>query len=383
MNKRINILLALCLFISLVGCNANQNSKNCTHLEIEVTNLKEATCEQEGYTGDKQCKECKEIIEKGMTINKLEHEYIEDECLMCGNIKIDSNIDNEKFFRQIVSTIGYENTIETAYPQTDIYYIIKEHFNSKLPKGKTDKKVAIIGYDGCRADILAEKQDSGAINYLLKNGASINLSYCGGVNYPSKNTQATSTAPGWCSILTGVWADVHGVTDNDIVKAVEPKTLITSLVEDGTINSSTFITKWNGHFSRDNSTYLEEKSYCEKNNLNVEFHFCESEKDIHISAIEEISNEDCADFVFIIYENTDTAGHGSDFSYNNLTYKDAFKTEDTYGYEIIKTIEARDSYNTEDWLIIVTSDHGGIVSGHGGSSIQERMTFVVMNKEWN
>ena len=61
----------------------------------------------------------------------------------------------------------------------------------------------------------------------------------------------------------------------------------------------------------------------------------------------------------------------------------AFLEIDGYGFETIEAIKARDTYDTEDWLIIVTSDHGGIGTGHGGPSIQERMTFVVMNKEWN
>ena len=99
--------------------------------------------------------------------------------------------------------------------------------------------------------------------------------------------------------------------------------------------------------------------------------------------MEEITSGDCSDFVFIIYEDTDSAGHDFGFSYNNPVYKDAFKTEDAYGYEVIKAIESRETYETEDWLIIVTSDHGGINTDHGDESIQERMTFVVMNKEWD
>ena len=291
--------------------------------------------------------------------------------------------DTEELFRQNVASVGYENTIEKAYPQTDLYDIIKDHFEADLPEGKTEKKVVIIGYDGCRADILAEKQDKGAVSYLLENGASNNLTYCGGINYPEVNTQDTSTAPGWCSIVTGKWADVHGITGNGIVKAVEPKTLMTSLVEDGTIDSASFITKWKGHFSRDGATYLDEKAYCEENNLNVEFELRKNKEDIHTGAMEEITSGDCSDFVFIIYEDTDSAGHDFGFSHNNPVYKDAFKTEDAYGYEVIKAIEARETYETEDWLIIVTSDHGGIETGHGGPSIQERMTFVVMNKEWD
>ncbi len=291
--------------------------------------------------------------------------------------------DTEELFRKNVEAVGYENTIETAYPQTDLYDIIKDHFEAELPEGKTEKKAVIIGYDGCRADILREKQENGAVSYLLENGGSNVLAFCGGVNYPQENTQDTSTAPGWCSIVTGEWADVHGITGNDITKTVEPKTLMTSLVEDGTIDSSSFITKWKGHFSRDNATYLAEKDYCEKNKLDVEFELRSGKKDIHTGAMEEITSKDCSDFVFIVYEDTDSAGHDFGFSYNNPVYKNAFKTEDTYGYEVIKAIEARETYDNEDWLIIVTSDHGGIGTGHGGPSIQERMTFVVTNKEWN
>ena len=290
--------------------------------------------------------------------------------------------DTEELYRQNVAAVGYENTIEAAYPQTDLYKVIDDHFRSELPEGKTEKKAVIIGYDGGRADILAERKEEGAVSYLLGNGASNNLLYCGGVNYPEKNTQATSTAPGWCSIATGVWADVNGITGNGITKAVEPKTLMTSLVEDGIIDSSSFITKWKGHFTNDNSTYKDEKAYCEENNLDVEFMLRKNKKDIHTGAMEETTSADCADFVFIIYEDTDSAGHDFGFSFNNPRYKKAFNTEDAYGYEVIKAIEARENYGAEDWLIIVTSDHGGIGTGHGGPSIQERMTYVVMNREW-
>ena len=290
--------------------------------------------------------------------------------------------DTQDFYRQNVASVGYENTIETAYPFTDVYSIINEHFNSELPEGKTVKKVAVIGYDGCRADIVAEKQDGGAIKYLLDNGASINLTYCGGVNYPAENIQATSTAPGWCSMLTGVWADEHGITGNGITKTVEPKMLMTSLIEDGIIDDAAFITKWKGHFTNKNSTYIDEKTYCEENGIDIDFNLRKNKSDIHTGAMEEITGSDCADFVLIIYEDTDSAGHNFGFTFNNPLYKDGFRTEDVYGYEVIKAIEARETYESEDWLIIVTSDHGGIGTGHGGASVQERMNFVVMNKEW-
>ena len=292
--------------------------------------------------------------------------------------------DTEELYRKNVASVGYENTIETAYPQTDLYEIIDEHFRSALPEGKTEKKVAIIGYDGCRADILAEmKNENSAIGYLLQNGGSNNLTYSGGVNYPEINTQATSTAPGWCSILTGVWADKHGIEYNGVTKSLEYKMLMTTLIEENVIDNAAFITKWKGHFTDSDSTYIDEKAYCEENNIDIDFNLRKNKTDIHTGAMEEVSSEDCADFVFIIYENTDSAGHDFGFSFNNPIYKNAFNKKDAYGYEVIKAIESRETYATEDWLIIVTSDHGGFGTGHGGESIQERMTFVAMNKEWN
>ena len=291
--------------------------------------------------------------------------------------------DTEENYNANIATIGYENTVETAIPQTELYNVITEHFKSELPEGKTEKKAIILGYDGCRADILVVKsEDNSAVSALLKDGASINLMYCGGVNYPEANTQDTSTAPGWCSILTGQWADVHGVTGNDIPKSMEAKTLMTTLTEDGTIGSAIFITKWAGHFSRENATYLPEVEYCGDHALPVTFTKCRNDSASHKAVLEEINDEACSDFIFVIYEPTDSVGHNKGFSFNNPEYKGAFRDADAYAYEAIEAIKARETYDTEDWLIIVTSDHGGIGTGHGDESIQERMTFVVMNKEF-
>lgn len=292
--------------------------------------------------------------------------------------------DTEELYRQNVASVGYENTVETAYPQTDLYGIIDEHFRSELPEGKTEKKAIIIGFDGCRADVLTQaQQENSAVNALLQDGASINLLYCGGVNYPEINTQDTSTAPGWCSILTGVWADKHGITGNDITKSMDTKTLMTTLTEEKVIDSASFITKWAGHFSRKNATYLLEKEYCEENNLGVSFNKCKNNEASHQFVLEEVKKEDCADFVFVIYEHTDSTGHGKGFTINNPKYQQAFKDSDACAFETLEAIKARETFETEDWLIIITSDHGGIRTNHGGESIQERMTFVVMNKEWN
>lgn len=290
--------------------------------------------------------------------------------------------DTEEAYLEAISTVAFENTIETAIPQTEIYDMIINHYNSALPEGKTEKKAIVIGYDGCRADALTLiKDNKSGINTLLEEGASFNLAYCGGVNYPDgENTQATSTAPGWCSLLTGVWAEDNGVYANSQPKSLEYKTLMTELVENGTIDSASFITKWGGHFSKDDSTYINEKKYCEDNNLAVSFNKTSGNEGSMIKAAKELSKADCPDFTLAIYENTDSNGHNLGFSINNPFYKLGFDHCEKFAYDTIRTIKARDTFETEDWLIIITSDHGGFGTGHGGPTIQERMIFIVANR---
>lgn len=287
---------------------------------------------------------------------------------------------------KVESVSVYTNTLETAIPQTELYDMIKNHFDAPLAEGKTEKKVIVLGYDGGRADALTLIDGSfdSAIDYLIKTGGEAQLVYCGGVNYPAINTQATSTAPGWCSILTGEWADVTGITGNGIAKSNDYPTLLVSLVEDETIDSSAFYVSWNGHFVSDDSTYRLEKAYIEENNLNVKF--CDAPDDVknedgengtYENTLADIQSADCSDFIFTIFEHTDHAGHDTGFGAHNPDYVSGYKATETESYNIIKAIESRETYETEDWLIIITSDHGGFNTGHGSLTIQERYIFVV------
>lgn len=292
--------------------------------------------------------------------------------------------DTEARYRETVLSIGYENTVETAIPQTEIYDMITEHFASPLPEGKTEKKAIVIGYDGCRADALkfAEKSRFSAVSKMLGDGALLKIGYCGGANYPEENIQKTSTAPGWCSVLTGEWADKHGITGNSITKTLDYKTLLTSLTEDGVIDSANFVTSWKGHFVDGDSTYKDEKAYCEENGINVAFKICMGDTASARAVRNNLKQSDCSDFIFAIYEGTDHAGHSFGFSVNNPIYKAGFRLNEILAYKTIKEIEKRESYETEDWLIIITSDHGGFGTEHGGSAIQERMVFILANKEF-
>ncbi|MCR4563227.1 MAG: alkaline phosphatase family protein [Clostridiales bacterium] len=290
----------------------------------------------------------------------------------------------ETGYEEKVDALSFmENTRQTAVPQTEIYNLISDHFNSALPEGKTEKKAIVIGYDGCRADTftLLDSEHKSAINTLINDGGQAVFSYCGGVNMPEKNTQDTSTAPGWCSMLTGKWAETHGVYKNYQPKEIEPKTLLISLIEDGKIDSSAFYVSWAGHFSKPKATYINELNYIEENKINSVFLRAENDDGTKANVLADINKADCSDFIFLTLEYTDHNGHATGFSLDNPNYTNGFYSADETGLEFIEAIKSRKTYENEDWLILITTDHGGIRRNHGGPSVQERTTFIVSNKE--
>ncbi len=105
--------------------------------------------------------------------------------------------DTTKNYRERVAGLSvYENAIETALPQTVIYDVISEHFNSPLPEGKTEKKAVIIGFDGGRADSLdVASLSNGGSKLLLKNGGKAYIGYAGGVNYPKRTGRIPQPHP--------------------------------------------------------------------------------------------------------------------------------------------------------------------------------------------
>ena len=76
---------------------------------------------------------------------------------------------------------------------------------------RAHKRVLIIGMDGTRPDALL-KARTPAFDRLIREGAFTDQAQILGKRYQKNDT---ISGPGWSSILTGVWADKHGVHDNN------------------------------------------------------------------------------------------------------------------------------------------------------------------------
>jgi len=311
--------------------------------------------------------------------------------MISGNYFSDFTAD---YFIRLNSVEVFDNSTVTAIGAKKVHDIIEDHFSSELPEGKTVKKAVLIGYDGVRADTfcaLDTHTDSG-INSVLNDGGHAYLSYAGGINFPYYNIQATDSAPGWTSILTGELFYKTGVLWNDYEKNDKYPTVMKSLIDEKLADKTSFYSSWGSYL---NTTLKSEAESVKADGYNASYvdaaqFISVGEDDDRYAALDtsttnltisDLQNEDCSDFIFALFESTDDAGHSAGFHPDSEHYMNDFAFEDELADQIIDAIKARPTYNEEDWLIIITSDHGGFNRSHGYCTAMERYTFIVTNKK--
>ena len=290
----------------------------------------------------------------------------------------------ESTYASDVEALGiWDNKTEEALPQTVIHKLVTDHFAAPLPKGKTVKKAIFIGYDGYRADGLENIKDKtdGAIMYLKSQGG-LYHAFSGGV--AGQNEQHTSTAPSWMAMLTGGWGDYNGITDNGQEKKADVDTFLTSQAKAG--HAVSFTTSWREHTAL---SYRPDIVSSIQQGLPAEYTHQIDDTATYYQVLKYVANpagakktaQEDPDCMFLTLEFTDHVGHDTGYGNNNEEYIEACQDADTYGYNIIKTIEARSTYAAEDWLIVISTDHGGTHTGHGGQTPFERMTWIACNQQ--
>jgi len=289
---------------------------------------------------------------------------------------------------QLNRTGIYENKAQHSLPQTAMHNIVIEHFNRDRADGKAPKCL-IIGYDGARADALINTKDDpqAATQALKAGGGKIYNMYCGG-DLP--RLQKTVTCVGFTTLLTGHWTDErggtgHGVTDNGVVKAPgTPKLLFNNLFEiDNPIRRAALVVAWNDYFSKPEAVWYHDKAYAEEKGYGIRWlnNVYDGDVVLYNAALSEIQDP-ASDIVMVTLDACDYAGHyQGGFGNYNQVYIDAFVASEHYAYDLIQAVKARPAYANEDWLIIVTTDHGGWRMGHGSQFAVERQTFMAVNKD--
>ena len=225
-----------------------------------------------------------------------------------------------------------------------------------LISAQTTKKVLLIGIDGCRADAL-ELASTPTIDNLIANGI---------YSPDALNDDITISGPGWSAILCGVWSNKHLSVDNSFVGTdyINYPPLF-KRIEDFDANLHTVsICNWNPINDYIVQNYADFK-------LNVS-----SDSAVSTEASTYLFSND-PDMMFLHFDDVDHAGHAYGFSPTISQYTTAIEEVDALLAPIIQRVSNRTIMFNEDWLVLVTTDHGGLGTSHGGSTIEEQNVFVI------
>ena len=294
------------------------------------------------------------------------------------------------YLTQLNRTGIFENRAQDSLPQTLIHDLILEHF--KNPEAGKEPKCLLVGYDGARADALQRTVSPGVwmdvsesgVRALLDDGGKVYNMYTGGPLLDPSRWQEPVTAAGWTTMLTGHWAiekdgGGHGVTSNGITKAVEPKLIFTQLLEGGLAGQTAFVVSWGGHFTDENATYKKEAAYWQEEGLNAKWSTTSGDEATFEQTLLEVQDP-AAGMVMCILEYCDEAGHSTGYGLQNPDYAEAIKESERDAYRLIQAVKARPTYDQEDWLILISCDHGGAFTGHGQQFTVMRQIFLATNK---
>ena len=219
------------------------------------------------------------------------------------------------------------------------------------------KKVLILGIDGCRPDALKAAKAPN-LHGLIRDGA---------FSVKAQTGDMTISGPGWSSMLTGVWRDKHGVRDNKFegsnykdyphffrrLKQVRPEAVTVSIV----------------HWAPINDRILVDADHARKYPRDVQ---------VAAEAVRVLSSMN-PDAVFLHFDEVDGAGHKHGFHPNVPRYMQAIEQVDAHIGSVLKALRARRNYAREDWLILVSTDHGGSGKGHGKNIPEHRTIFLIVS----
>ncbi len=255
------------------------------------------------------------------------------------------------------------------------------------------KKAVFIIVDGIPAD-LVEKLPTPALDSIA--GASGYKRALVGGEKGEYNETPTISAVGYNSVLTGTWVNKHNVWGNygkDIDSPNYHYKTIFRLLKDASPQKKTAIfSSW-----LDNRTKLIGESLPGTSHIKMDIKYDGLELDtitypndttsLRMHQIDEAVvnkaaqtiREQAPDLSWVYLEFTDDMGHT--FGDGEKFY-DAIKQMDNQMGRIWSAVQYRKEKFNEDWLVIITTDHGrdsATGMNHGGQSDREKRGWIVTN----
>jgi predicted AlkP superfamily pyrophosphatase or phosphodiesterase len=167
--------------------------------------------------------------------------------------------------------------------------------------------------------------------------------------------------------LTGVSPDKHGVWVNSVyfTRVAEYKTFLWYAHQEMGLRTMTSVT-WPELLE----DIIEEDAYNE-GSINSD--------EGTTSHLETNLVEKDNQLIFIHLDDADHAGHSTGFSSDNPEYIDAIEILDNQVGRILDAIDARPTRSQEEWLIAMTTDHGGEGTSHGALTDACRTIWLLLS----
>ena len=241
---------------------------------------------------------------------------------------------------------------------------------------------------------MIERLNTPAIDEIASRG-SFSRAYTGG-EIGGYSQTPTISAIGYTNLLTATWLNKHNVDGNSNLKPNYNYWTIFRIAKEQKKDYKTAIySSWT-----DNRTVLLGEGKPETNHLKIDYvhdgydldtkRFPKKDKDLHIFDIDEQITKDAAqgirkdapDLSWVYLWYTDDAGH---FEGNGQFFDDYTLKADQQIAQIWEAVKYREENYDEEWLVIITTDHGRTENGHdhGGQSERERTTWIATNQEVN
>ena len=237
----------------------------------------------------------------------------------------------------------------------------------ELPTTDQKKKVLIICIDGMRADAM-EAATAPQLHQLVTDGTYDSNAQC---------QDLTFSGPNWSSILHGVHRDKHGVTSNGYLpnNLANWPDFFTYLERNNAAWNTYRILTWDAAHNNQPSG-SDFKIYRDYSSNGDELATQDLEKIIR--GTHQTYQAD-PDVVFIFYSDVDVAGHQYGFHPSVPQYLAEISDTDQKIGRVLNAIKGRPNYANENWLTIVTTDHGGSIDGshHGNTPEKRRIPFIV------
>ena len=261
-----------------------------------------------------------------------------------------------------------------------------------LAEPTPNPKVVFVIVDGIPADVI-ERVATPHLDAIAKVGAYARAQMGGPVGEPGETP--TVSAPGYMSLVTGTWANKHNVYENynlspnydywnifRVAKAVNSAMKI-GIFSTWTDNRTVLLGEgqpgagdWRFDYVADGFEEDEER-------------FPPQPSDKHIAVIDRVVSEEAAsaiveqgpDLSWVYLQHTDDVGHEQG---DGEAFDAAVVGMDANVGRIWRAVKARQVNYSEDWLVIVTTDHGREAltgRGHGGHSERERTIWIATNSQ--